>query len=162
MKKTLGLVLMTVVLVASLGFAPVASASSVGADGKAEVGGRGTLTAQGDGIAIIGGNGSVNIAGNGILWVRDLAGDADINVTGHGKKKEFSDGWIQYSGFGGSADVEGTRIIVVLAGVGIDLSAQGRGRAILWGHGSYQINGQSNEWSQGFTRSINLASTGVK
>ena len=88
MKKTLGLVLMTVVLVASLGFASVASASPVGADGKAEAGGRGTLTAQGDGIAIIGGNGSVNIAGNGILWVRDLAGDADINVTGHGKKKE--------------------------------------------------------------------------
>jgi len=157
MKKTLILALMAVVLVATLGFAPTVGADRTNAEGK------GTLTAQGDGIAILGGNGSVNISGNGILWIKDLAGDADITVTGYGTKKEFADGWLQYAGFHGSADVAGTRIVVVLAGVDIDLFVQGRGRVIFWGHGSYEINGQSGEWSMNpLSAHMRLASTGVK
>ena len=85
-------------LVASLGFASVANAAAVRADG-AEAQGRGTLTAAGDGIAVLGGNGAVNISGNGILWVRDLVGGATIEVTGYGEKREFADGWLQYCGF---------------------------------------------------------------
>ena len=91
MKRILALVLVAVTLVASLGFASLADASAVSADhGQAQ--GRGTLTAAGDGIAILGGNGAVSIGGNGILWVRDLAGGATIEVTGYGGKKEFADG----------------------------------------------------------------------
>ena len=109
------------------------------------------------------GDGSRGISGGHAIVRRILAGDADITVTGYGTKKEFPDGWLQYSGFHGSADVSGTRIVVILAGVGIDLSAQGRGRVILWGHGSYDINGQSGEWSMNpLSAHMSLASTGVK
>lgn len=155
MKRILALVLVTVTLVASLGFASLAGAAPVSADG-AEVQGRGTLTAAGDGIAILGGNGAVSISGNGILWVRDLAGGAIIEVTGYGEKKEFADGWLQYSGFGGNAYVEGTRIVVVLAGVDIELSAEGRGRVILWGHGTYELSGRTADWGTGFGARVKL------
>jgi len=155
MKKTIALVLIAVGLVTSLGFASVANASAVSADGG-EARSRGTLTAAGDGIAILGGNGTVTIAGNGILWVRDLAGGATIEVTGHGEKREFADGWLQYSGFNGDAYVEGTRIVVVLAGVDIELSAEGRGRVILWGHGSYEVSGRTADWSTGLGTRVKL------
>jgi len=155
MKRILALVLVAVTLVASLGFASLADASAVSADhGQAQ--GRGTLTAAGDGIAILGGNGAVSISGNGILWVRDLAGGAIIEVTGYGEKKEFADGWLQYSGFGGNAYVEGTRIVVVLAGVDIELSAEGRGRVILWGHGTYELSGRTADWGTGFGARVKL------
>lgn len=155
MKRILALVLVAVTLVASLGFASLASASAVSADqGQAQ--GRGTLTAAGDGIAALGGNGAVNITGNGMLWVRDLAGGATVEVTGYGEKREFANGWLQYSGFDGEAHVAGTRIVVVLAGVDIELSAEGRGRVILWGHGSYEINGRTADWSAGFGTHLKL------
>ena len=106
----------------------------------------GTLSAKGDGIALLGGNGTVEVSGNGILWIKDVAGDAVIEVSGHGEKEEFLDGWIQYAGFHGDATVEGSRIRVIVVGVDINLSAEGRGRVILWGHGTYEINGESGEW----------------
>ena len=155
MKKTIALLLMALTLVASRGFASLVDASAVSADGG-QAQGRGTLTAAGDGIAIVGGNGAVSIGGNGILWVRDLAGGATIEVTGYGEKKEFADGWLQYSGFGGNAYVEGTRIVVVLAGVDIELSAEGRGRVILWGHGTYELSGRTADWGTGFGARVKL------
>jgi hypothetical protein len=92
-----------------------------------EVRGKGSLTAQGDGIAILRGRGTVDLSGNGTLWIKDAAGDAEIEVTGSGEKEEFSDGWIQYAGFHGEAHVEGSKIAVIVAGVDIELAAQGRG-----------------------------------
>jgi hypothetical protein len=132
------LTLMAVIVVAMLVVVPVVSAE--------EVRGKGTLTAQGDGIAILRGKGTVDLSGNGTLWIRDVAGDAVIEVTGSGQKEEFSDGWIQYAGFHGTAHVEGSRIVVIVAGVDIDLTAQGRGMARLWGHGSYQCPDGAGEW----------------
>jgi hypothetical protein len=160
MKKVLSITLAVVALVASLGFisvasAPVASAQEASAE-EADFRGAGTLQAQGDGIALLGGRGVVDLSGNGILWIRDLAGDATIEVTGHGKKEEFNDGWIQYANFHGTAHVKGTKIIVCIAGADIDLFAKGRGRAMLWGHGTYQINGETSEWSRGFGKHISL------
>ena len=155
MKKKLSLTLMALALVASLGFISVASAAEADtADISAH--GIGTLTAEGDGIAVLGGRGTVDISGNGILWIKDVAGDAIIEVTGHGGKKEFADGWTQYAGFDGTAHVEGRRIIVVLAGVDIELFAQGRGRVRLWGHGTYEISGLTSEWSTGFGARVRL------
>jgi hypothetical protein len=137
MKKTLSLALLAMILVASLGFAPAAYADDASTDVNAT--GIGKLKAQGDGIAILFGKGVVELSGNGILWVKDVAGNARIEVTGYGAKKEFSDGWVQYSGLHGNASI-------VIAGVDINLDARGRGSAILWGHGTYEINGRSGQW----------------
>ena len=165
MKKVLYLALAAVVLVTSLGFglvaySPVVSAEAPTAD-VAQGAGRGELTAQGDGIAVLGGRGIVDVSGNGLLWIRDLAGGAVIEVTGYGEKRVFDDGWVQYSGFHGEALIEGARIIVAIAGVDVDLHAEGRGRVILWGHGNYEINGQSGEWNARFGARLKLANPNV-
>lgn len=149
MKKALLLVLAAATLLASFGVAATASAD-VQEDGK------GSLTAHGDGIAVLGGKGKVELTGNGILWVRDVAGDAMVEVTGYGEKKEFNDGWVQYAGFHGTAEIKGSRIIVMVAGVDIDLEAKGRGRCRLWGHGTYEMGDRSGEWSQVVPVSIDL------
>ena len=57
-----------------------------------------------------------------------MDGNAEIQVSGVGQKKEFPDGWIQYSGFRGTASIKGSRIRVIIAGVDIDLHAAGRVR----------------------------------
>lgn len=132
------LTLIVVAVVAMLAVAPVASAE--------EVRGRGSLTAEGDGIAILRGRSTVDLSGNGILWVKDVAGDAVIEVTGSGQKEEFPDGWLQYAGFHGTAHIEGSRIAVIVAGVDVELTAEGRGMAWLWGHGSYQSSHGTGEW----------------
>jgi hypothetical protein len=132
------LTLMVVVVVAMLAVAPVVSAE--------ELQGEGSLTAQGDGIAILRGRGTVDLRGNGTLWIKDAAGDAEIEVTGWGQKEVFPDGWVQYAGFHGTAHVEGSRIAVIVAGVDIKLTAQGRGIVRLWGHGSYQSSNGGGEW----------------
>lgn len=134
------LTLTVVVVVAMLAVVPVVSAE--------EVRGEGSLTAQGDGIAILRGKGTVDLSGNGILWIRDVAGDAVIEVTGEGEKEEFPDGWLQYAGFHGTAHVSGSRIAVIVAGVDVELTAHGRGVAWLWGHGSYQSSADgAGKWN---------------
>lgn len=151
MKKTLLVVLAVIALVTSLGFATVASASATESPIQAARG-VGSLSAQGDGIAIIailGGRGQVELTGNGVLWAKDIAGNATIEVNGYGEKEEFPDGWIQYSGFHGNAYIKGKLVVVVVAGTDIDLSAKGHGRAILWGHGTVTKNGQTEEWGKG-------------
>ncbi len=100
-------------------------------------GGTGTLTASGDGLAGIRGSGSVTISGNGILWIRDHAGDASIQVSGNGNKSELPSGWIRYTGFQGNATVTGSSITVALSGYGINLQATGTGKFVLRGNGSY-------------------------
>jgi len=144
---------MAVVLVASLGFAPAVYAeegTNLDLDveqAEIEARGVGRLTAHGDGIALLAGRGIVKVSGNGILWIKDIAGNATIEVTGQGEKKEFSDGWIQYSGFRGTAKVKGGRFVMHIAGADIELAAVGRGRVFLWGHGTYQLNEQSGRWN---------------
>jgi len=125
-------------MVAMLAVVPAVSAQ--------EPQGIGSLSAQGDGIAILMGKGTVDLSGNGVLWIMDKGGGAVIEVTGYGQKKEFPDGWLQYAGFHGEAHVEGSRIAVIVAGVDIELTAEGRGRARLWGHGSYQSPDGDGEW----------------
>ncbi len=148
MKKMLSLVLAAIVLIAGLGFA-----ATVYAD-ESDV----TVKGIGDGIALLGGKGKVELSGNGILWIKDIAGDAKIEVTGYGNKKEFPDGWIQYSGLHGNADIKGSNLRIVIAGTNVDLYAKGRGRVILWGHGTYEINSSPGQWSiNTFPRPVTIA-----
>jgi hypothetical protein len=102
-------------------------------------GGSGTLTASGDGLAGIRGSGTVTISGNGILWIRDRAGDASIQVSGNGTKRELSNGWIRYAGFQGEAVVSGSQITVALSGYDIRLTASGTGKFVLRGNGTYTV-----------------------
>ena len=158
MKRVLGLMLAALIVVASLGFAPAVFAEDT--DGSAHVEGAGSISAQGDGIALLYGRGTVELRGNGILWIKDGASDAIIRVTGTGNKKEFPDGWIQYAGFRGKAFIKGSRIGVIVAGTDIDLHARGRGYCILWGHGSYEVNGHPGEWkATGFGTRVKLTAT---
>jgi hypothetical protein len=158
-KKTLSLTLLVMVLVATLGFAPAAYADDASTDVNAK--GIGKLQAQGDGIAILYGKGTVELSGNGTLWIKDSSGDAKVEVTGYGTKKEFPDGWIQYSGLHGTASIKGSNIRIVIAGVSIDLTARGRGGAILWGHGTYEMNGKSGQWGNNtFPKPVMIAPAG--
>jgi len=110
--------------------------------------GTGTLTAQGDGIAGLKGNGSVIISGSGTLYIRDAAGDASINVTGKGVKRELRNGWILYAGFDGQAQISGTQITVALSGINIHLQATGTGKFLLRGRGTYETShGKGGVWT---------------
>lgn len=102
-------------------------------------GGTGTLTASGNGLAGIRGDGTVTVSGNGILWIRDHAGDASVNVSGSGEKRELPNGWIQYIGFQGQATVSGSWFTVALSGYDIHLQASGTGKYILRGNGTYSV-----------------------
>ena len=134
-------VLVLTALVAALGLlvAPAAGAETPDlADAR--------LVAHGDGVAVLRGKGFVDVSGNGILWVRDLAGDAKIKVTGYGSKEVFPDGWIQYAGLHGTAQVTGSSVRVAIAGVDVDLTTIGHGEASLWGHGSHQVGSKTGTW----------------
>ena len=137
MKKKL-LVLMAVLVIAGLGFASVVSAESER--------GMGTLEAQGDGFAGLHGTGYVRVSGNGVLWVK---GEEFIRIQGEGHKKVFPSGWTEYVGFDGTARIRGQRVSVLMAGENVDLYAIGTGRVILWGEGTYEINGLiTGTWSE--------------
>jgi len=131
--------------------------SDAEADGSASLRGAGFMDAEGDGICFVGGRGTVRLlSGRGVLWVKDLAGDGTIRVAGFGEREEFEDGWVQYAGRG-RAEITGSRIIVGVAGIDIDLHARGVGRAMVWGHGTLRIITASGEedtkdWNGGFFR----------
>ena len=147
MKRSLGLLLGILLLLTSIGFAPAVFADETGT-GEADVNlaGIGKLTAEGDGIALLFGKGVIDISGNGILWIKDISGDAKISVTGYGSMKRFPDGWVQYSGVHGTASIKGSNVHTIMAGVNVNLNAKGRGKALLWGHGTYSINGKTGQW----------------
>lgn len=119
------------------------TAAAVAAQGE----GSGTLTAQGDGVAGLKGNGTITISGSGTLYIRDLAGDANINVTGKGTKRELRNGWMLYAGFDGQAQVSGSQITVALSGVNINLKATGTGKFLLRGEGTYKTDKGSGVWT---------------
>ncbi len=110
--------------------------------------GTGTLTAKGSGFAALRGNLSVTLTGSGMLVIRDHAGDATIEVTGHGRKKEFPNGTIVYVGFDGKAQISGSAIDVSLRGAKIELEATGTGRFLLRGHGSYHTDKDNGAWTE--------------
>jgi hypothetical protein len=133
------LIALSLVLFAAMAF--TATASAEGFKGK------GRLEAWGDGIAGIYGRGRVNVTGRGILWIKDIGGDAEWSISGTGEKRVFENDWIEYLGFHGEFEMTGSHIMVVLSGNNIHLTAAGRGKAILWGEGHYQVGPRTGEWS---------------
>ena len=130
-------VLMAVLVIASRGLTSVASAQSED--------GMGTLVAEGDGFAGLHGTGYIRVSGTGVLWVK---GEESIRIQGEGHKKVFPDGWTEYVGFDGTTRIRGQSVSVFMAGEGIKLCAIGTGRVMLWGKGTYEINGLiTGRWS---------------
>jgi hypothetical protein len=114
-------------------------------DGAVVLNGTGSLNASGSGTAWI--HGSLDLAlscDHGTLMVHDRAGDGDIKVTGNGVEGQTGR-WTIYHGFDGTADITGSDVSVALVGSGIDLTVTGTGRAILVGHGIYQVRGSDDE-----------------
>ncbi len=103
----------------------------------------GTIIAKGRGLAIFHGNGTATISGNGVLRIKDFAGDAQIEVTGSGRKYVGEHGWITYYGYRGAATVTGSDVHIELSGAGIELNATGTGRFVVRGVGtvSRTVNG---------------------
>ena len=101
--------------------------------------GSGRLTAYGSGLAGLRGNGTVTISGEGVLWIRDLNGNAEIKISGQGRRTNLPSGWTRYAGFNGQATVTGSQITVALSGADIEMQATGRGKFILRGEGSYTV-----------------------
>ncbi|HEY67236.1 MAG: hypothetical protein DRI79_01695 [Chloroflexi bacterium] len=130
------------VLALLLAVVPVAGAEGIR--------GMGELHAWGDGIAGVRGNGEVTVTGNGVLYFRDLAGDAKWSVSGDGERRDLPGGWITYYGFDGTFKAQGSRITVALSGYDVELWAEGRGVALLYGNGEYEVNGHHFFWRSDF------------
>ncbi|WP_340817771.1 PKD domain-containing protein [Methanolobus sp. WCC4] len=119
--------------------------------------GTGTLAAEGNGTAVISGNVSIEIEANEYakLVIKDLAGDADINLS----KANYETSNIDS---GNSTDnnrafvfinlteevfIEGSRLTVMVKGSDIELTVNGTGTAVLAGIGTYEVNGEEGEWA---------------
>lgn len=115
--------------------------------------GTGTLTAEGSGTAVI--SGSINMsltADAGMLSVCDRDGDMNIMISGNGTRTQ-EDSTVVYTGFNGSAYINGSDVTVTITGSGIELEVEGTGTALLTGTGSYSVthNGDvtsSGEWHE--------------
>ncbi len=111
-------------------------------------GGTGTLTANGKGVAWFHGNGTITVSGNGVLRIRDYAKDATMDVQAtNGAKRVFGNGWIRYVGFQGTATVTGSNVYIELGGGNVTLTANGSGKYVLRGTGTYSTSTQSGMWT---------------
>lgn len=108
--------------------------------------GTGTVHAEGDGIACLRGQGWVRISGSGTLVIRDRAGDAEIQVSGHGNHVERGQGLV-YRGWNGEAYVRGSAITVAVRGTDIRLEAAGTGVVYLRGQGRYTFGDEQGDWT---------------
>ncbi|WP_135607210.1 hypothetical protein [Methanococcoides methylutens] len=107
--------------------------------------GEGPLNAEGDGTIVLSGQLNVTInATEARLVIKDLAGDAEINITGEyelvneDRKTDECCSFV-YDDFTGDAFINGTRLTIMVRGEDIKIFAEGTGSASLSGEGSYLI-----------------------
>jgi hypothetical protein len=132
------LVVVSLLLILSLGTAVVAEA--------AEVEGRGRLWAKGIGYAEIHGSGVVNIEAHGAGTVR-VKGAEVLRAQGQGRRWDLPDGTTVFAGWRGHIHVEGRGLAVNMLGGIIEFTAQGAGSVFLKGRGHYWVNGQTGRWT---------------
>lgn len=106
----------------------------------------GLFVAHGAGaVAVRGGLTYEASLGAGVLLVHDVAGDATVDVTGALTHGEFL-GFTAYAGATG-ARITGTDVVVVAAGVDVNVTAAGSGWAYAQGLGVSSVNNAaSTEW----------------
>ncbi|HYM15740.1 MAG TPA: hypothetical protein VEZ14_09280 [Dehalococcoidia bacterium] len=148
-KSSIAVGLMCAAVVTFAAAVPSASADTTPGANVVLVG-RGTLSAQGTGVAAVRGLMDYHASANrGILMVKDMRGDAFIDVDVHNYDSRARwDGWTIFFGFHGPAHITGTDVGVVLVGGGLDVNVTGRGWAFLKGDGTYSVNGGTPQpWS---------------
>jgi hypothetical protein len=138
---------LAVVGAAFAAFAPAASAEDAGRGGTF-LRGRGVLDARGDGLVALKGRMETTLAGDGaILLVKDIAGDAEVDVEGDGGATRWH-GFQVYFGTG-TAEITGSHVAVILVGNDLTVHAMGKGWAYLKGDGSYMVNNHGPfPWSE--------------
>ncbi len=139
MLKKVGLIagLAVGVMLALAALAPEASAEE--GRGHVRLQGEGTLTAHGDGLAAVRGRIEATVsARGGVLLVKDVAGDAVVEVHGHGDTASWN-GFDVYFG-AGEATISGSDVAFVVVGNNVELTATGKGWAYLKGKGSFYVN----------------------
>ena len=103
--------------------------------------GEGVLDAHGTGIAAVKGSLDYTVrADEGILLVRDIGGDAQVNVVGLGGTGQWR-GFTAYFGIHGAAHITGSEIAVIVVGHDMNLHVAGEGWAFLKGVGTFTANG---------------------
>jgi uncharacterized protein YoxC len=118
--------------------------------------GNGTLHAEGSGTAVLSGNLTINItADDAKLVIKDLAGDADIDVSNYeisniesGNSTDNNRAFV-YINVTGDVNINGSRLTVMVSGEDIELYADGTGTAVLSGEGTYEIidGDESGTWA---------------
>jgi hypothetical protein len=104
--------------------------------------GAGVLDAQGTGVAAVKGLMEYHAtADEGILLVKDINGDAQVDVDGFGGTGEWR-GFKAYFGIRGNVHIVGTDVAVIVVGHDIDLHVTGKGWAFLKGEGTFTANGR--------------------
>ena len=120
--------------------------------GSVSLDGAGTLTTEGSGTAVFSGNLTIDInATDAKLVIKDLAGDAEIIITGDYTKVNDDDDdedeeddddnrALVYHDFTGTAHITGSRLTVMVHGDDLSITAEGEGSSILSGRGSYNVD----------------------
>jgi hypothetical protein len=105
-----------------------------------------TLTASGYGRAQLLGWESVDIHAHGasIIWV---SGGDTLEISGDGEREDMDDGLVRLTDWEGEIHVAGARVGVRMAGGHLDFAATGRGRVLLQGHGTFQIDDHEGRWT---------------
>lgn len=127
-------------------------------EGVVVLSGNGTLYAEGNGTAVISGNVTINITADdhAKLVIKDLAEDAEINVSGaeyessnidSGNSTDNNRAFV-FINITGQIDITGSRLTVMISGDDIELYADGTGTAVLSGDGTYEIGNEEGDWAE--------------
>ena len=131
------LVMVSLLLVLSLGFTAVAEASPIHGTGR--------IWAKGAGYAVVKGDGVVNVVGHGaaIVWIK---GADTLRAIGEGRRWDLPDGTVVFAGWRGLIHAEGDSLLVKMLGGIIEFTAEGTGWVFLKGRGTYMVNGEPGYW----------------
>ena len=125
-------------LVALLLFPAIASAETFR--------GEDSITARGMGVAIVHGEGEVDITGHGTGPVHVRKAER-LGASGNGYRKDLPGGGAVFMGWHGEIRAAGTELTVRMWGELIEFTAEGTGWVFLRGRGTYEINGETLDWS---------------
>lgn len=107
--------------------------------------GKGWLHAEGNGFAKLTMTGQVEIKGHdaGVVYIY---GAEAISAVGEGRRVDRPNGGVIFYGFEGEIVITGEHMIIKMVGRKIDFTAEGKGKAVLHGKGTYETRNGSGDW----------------